>query len=192
MPRASGDEQQATEVLASLGVSGRRLCPASRTSIRRRRIHARCNAGTSTRTPRPILPTRACVSSRSGRARRSGRSEYGSCLVRAPRERILNRLAVPLISMSMKSMTMIPPMSRKRSSRATASAASRLLRYTVSSRFDAPTFLPVLTSMTVSASVRSTMIDPPDGNHTLRSSALWSCSCTWNFSKIGRFSASES
>ena len=37
---------------------------------------------------------------------------------------------------------MIPPMSRSRSWRATSSAASRLLRKTVSSRFDLPTFLP--------------------------------------------------
>ena len=43
--------------------------------------------------------------------------------------------------MSMKSMTMIPPMSRSRSWRATSSAASRLLRKTVSSRFDVPDVL---------------------------------------------------
>ena len=81
--------------------------------------------------------------------------------------------------MSMKSMTMMPPMSRSRSCRATSSAASRLLRKTVSSRLDVPTFLPVFTSMTVSASVCSMMSEPPDGSHTLRSSALCSCSCTW-------------
>ena len=46
-----------------------------------------------------------------------------------------------LDSMSMKSMTMIPPMSRSRSWRATSSAASRLLRNTVSSRFDLPDVL---------------------------------------------------
>ena len=84
-----------------------------------------------------------------------------------------------LISMSMKSMTMIPPMSRSRSWRATSSAASRLLAKTVSSRLERPTFLAVLTSMTVSASVRSMMIEPPEGSHTLRSRALWSCSWTW-------------
>ena len=43
--------------------------------------------------------------------------------------------------MSMKSMTMIPPMSRRRSWRAISSAASRLLRKTVSSRFDLPDVL---------------------------------------------------
>ena len=47
-----------------------------------------------------------------------------------------------------------------------------------------PTFLPVLTSMTVSASVCSMMSEPPEGSHTLRSRALWSCSCTWWRSKI--------
>src|SRR5580700_147315 len=82
-------------------------------------------------------------------------------------------------SMSMKSITMMPPMSRSRSWRATSSAASRLLRNTVSSRFVLPTFLPVLTSITVRASVRSMISEPPEGNHTLRSSALCSCSCTW-------------
>ena len=43
--------------------------------------------------------------------------------------------------MSMKSITMIPPMSRRRSWRATSSAASRLLRKTVSSRFVVPDVL---------------------------------------------------
>ncbi len=50
---------------------------------------------------------------------------------------------------------------------------------TVSSRFDLPTYLPVLTSITVIASVRSMMSEPPEGSHTLRSSALSSCSWTW-------------
>ena len=81
--------------------------------------------------------------------------------------------------MSMKSMTMMPPMSRRRSWRAISSAASRLLWNTVSSRLDVPTFLPVFTSMTVSASVCSMISEPPDGSQTLRSSALCTCSCTW-------------
>jgi hypothetical protein len=87
--------------------------------------------------------------------------------------------------MSMKSMTMMPPMSRRRSWRAISTAASRLFLNTVSSRLDRPTFLPVFTSMTVSASVCSMMSDPPDGSHTLRSMALVSCSsmrCTANTS----------
>ena len=59
------------------------------------------------------------------------------------------------ISMSMKSMMMIPPMSRRRSWRAISSAASTFVLVTVSSKFAFPTCLPVLTSMTVMASVRS-------------------------------------
>ena len=58
-------------------------------------------------------------------------------------------------AMSMKSMTMIPPMSRRRSSLTTASAASRFVRVIVSSRracLPRPTNEPELTSMTVSAS----------------------------------------
>src|SRR5690606_39722906 len=43
--------------------------------------------------------------------------------------------------------------------------------------------LPVLTSMTVIASVRSITRVPPEGNHTLRSSALASCSSIRYFSK---------
>ena len=84
--------------------------------------------------------------------------------------------------MSMKSMTMIPPMSRNRSCLAISSADSMLLWKTVSSRLDEPTFLPVLTSMTVSASVCSMISEPPEGSHTFRSSALWTCSCTWECS----------
>ena len=98
---------------------------------------------------------------------------------RALRSAEATRSRFSLISMSMKSITMMPPMSRSLSWRATSSAASRLLRKTVSSRFVLPTFLPVFTSMTVRASVRSMMSEPPEGSHTLRSSALWSCSCTW-------------
>ena len=79
----------------------------------------------------------------------------------------------------MKSMTMIPPMSRNRSWRTTSSAASRLLRVTVSSRLPPlPVNLPVLTSMTVIASVRSMTSEPPLGRKTLRSRPLSSCSST--------------
>ena len=80
-------------------------------------------------------------------------------------------------TMSMKSTTMIPPMSRKRSCRTISSAASKLLRVTVSSRFPPlPTNLPVLTSTTVMASVRSITSEPPEGSQTLRSRAFISCS----------------
>ena len=48
---------------------------------------------------------------------------------------------------------------------------------TVSSRLPPwPVNLPVLTSTTVIASVRSITSEPPEGSHTLRSSALASCS----------------
>ena len=57
--------------------------------------------------------------------------------------------------MSMKSMTMMPPMSRSRSWRTTSSAASRLVLVIVSSSFaplPRPVNEPELTSMTVIAS----------------------------------------
>ena len=57
-------------------------------------------------------------------------------------------------AMSMKSMTMIPPMSRSRSWRTTSSAASTLTRVIVSSSLPLPrpVKLPVLMSITVRAS----------------------------------------
>ena len=61
-------------------------------------------------------------------------------------------------AMSMKSMTMIPPMSRRRSCLTTSFTASRLFFVIVSSSRDAdvferePTKRPVFTSMTVNAS----------------------------------------
>ncbi len=63
----------------------------------------------------------------------------------------------------MKSQTMMPPMSRRRTWRAISLAASTLVRTIVSSRFLPPVNLPELTSMTVSASVDSITIEPPDG-----------------------------
>ena len=87
-------------------------------------------------------------------------------------------------TMSMKSTTIMPPRSRRRIWRTISSAASRLLRVTVSSRFPpAPVNLPVLTSMTVMASVRSMTSVPPEGSQTLRSSALASCSSMRKCSK---------
>src|SRR4030081_1835399 len=83
--------------------------------------------------------------------------------------------------MSMKAMTTLPPLSRSGSWRTISSAASRLLRVTVCSRLPpAPVNLPVLTSTTVIASVRSMTRYPPDGSHTLRSSALVICSSIRN------------
>ena len=79
--------------------------------------------------------------------------------------------------MSMKSTTMMPPMSRSRSWRTISSAASRLFLVTVSSRLPPePVNLPVLTSTTVIASVRSMTSEPPEGSQTLRSSPLAICS----------------
>ena len=66
-------------------------------------------------------------------------------------------------SMSMKSITMMPPMSRSRSCRTVSSAASRLVLRIVSSRLFLPTNLPVLTSTAVSASVLSIVRYPPLG-----------------------------
>ena len=77
----------------------------------------------------------------------------------------------------MKSMTMMPPMSRSRSCRTISSAASMLFFVTVSSRLPPePVNLPVLTSTTVIASVRSMTSEPPEGSQTLRSIAFVSCS----------------
>ncbi len=79
--------------------------------------------------------------------------------------------------MSMKSITMMPPRSRSLSWRTISSAASRLFLVTVSSRLPPwPVNLPVLTSITTIASVRSMTSDPPLGSQTLRSSAFISCS----------------
>ena len=87
----------------------------------------------------------------------------------------------------MKSTTMMPPMSRSRSWRTISSAASRLFLVTVSSRFPPePTNLPVLTSTTVMASVRSITSEPPDGSQTLRSSAFSICSVMRNSSNASR------
>ena len=57
--------------------------------------------------------------------------------------------------MSMKSMMMIPPRSRKRIWRTTSVTASRLILSTVSSKSRLPTYLPVLTSIATRASVWS-------------------------------------
>ena len=93
--------------------------------------------------------------------------------LRKTRSRLLSK------TMSMKSTTIIPPISRSLNCRTISSAASTLFLVTVSSRFPpAPVNLPVLTSTTVMASVRSITSEPPEGKYTLRSSALSSCSST--------------
>ena len=67
-----------------------------------------------------------------------------------------------LSRMSMKSTTIRPPMSRRRSWRATSAAASRLVRKAVSSGFGPRTEPPEFTSIAVSASVPSMTMLPPD------------------------------
>src|SRR5690606_39217765 len=116
------------------------------------------------------------------------------CLVRSrPRHstrRRSTRSRFDSSTMSMKSMTMMPPMSRSRSWRTISSAASRLFRVTVSSSVPpAPVNLPVLTSTTVMASVRSMTSEPPDGSQTLRSMPLASCSSTRCTANTSVFSA---
>ena len=75
-------------------------------------------------------------------------------------------------SMSMKSITIRPPKSRRRIWRATSSAASKLVRVAVSSisppRIERAEFTSTLTS----ASVWSITIAPPDGSCTVREYAL--------------------
>ena len=71
-------------------------------------------------------------------------------------------------SMSMKSMTIKPPKSRKRIWRATSSAASKLVRVAVSSMSPPLMARAELTSTDTKASVWSITIAPPDGRLTVR------------------------
>ena len=114
------------------------------------------------------------------------------CLVRSRPKDSTNRRSTKSrfvsSTMSMKSMTMMPPTSRRRSWRTISSAASKLLLVTVCSRLPPwPMNLPVFTSTTVMASVRSITSEPPDGKNTLRSSAFASCSSTRYSSKRSLF-----
>ncbi len=94
-----------------------------------------------------------------------------SIIRRSTRSRLLSS------TMSMKSMTMMPPMSLSLSCRTISSAASRLFLVTVCSRLPPwPVNLPVFTSMTVIASVVSITSEPPLGSQTFLSSALAICS----------------
>ncbi len=74
--------------------------------------------------------------------------------------------------MSMKSMTMRPPMSRRRSWRAISSAASRLVLSAVSSMSEPFVAREELMSMDTSASVGSITMDPPEGSFTSRWKAV--------------------
>jgi hypothetical protein len=75
---------------------------------------------------------------------------------------------VALVSMSMKSMTIRPPRSRRRSWRASSSAASRLVLKRVSSISAPLVERPELTSTATSASVWSMTMAPPEGRLTWR------------------------
>ena len=69
----------------------------------------------------------------------------------------------------MKSITIRPPISRKRNWRAISSAASKLVCKAVSSISPPFVALAELMSMATSASVTSITIDPPEGKCTSRS-----------------------
>ena len=147
-------------------------------------------ASSVTMTPRPLQHSHCCENASSSPAPTRLRvictrpSEVTSatwCLVRSLARHSSSRRSTSSrfdsSTMSMKSMTTMPPMSRSRSWRTISSAASRLFLVTVSSRLPPwPVNFPVLTSTTVIASVRSMTSEPPLGSHTLRSSALASCS----------------
>ncbi len=113
------------------------------------------------------LPTRLRVNS----SRPSGENDWIVERVRSLRRPScsapMTRLRSVSEPMSMKSQTMMPPMSRRRTWRAISLAASTLVRTIVSSRFLPPVNLPELTSMTVSASVDSITIEPPEGSLTV-------------------------
>ena len=150
------------------------------------------SAGASrlTMTPRPLQHSHCCEKASSSPAPTRLRviwtrpSEVTSatwCLVRSLARHSSSRRStssrLDSSTMSMKSMTTMPPTSRSRSWRTISSAASRLFLVTVSSRLPPwPVNFPVLTSTTVIASVRSMTSEPPLGSQTLRSSALASCS----------------
>ena len=73
--------------------------------------------------------------------------------------------------MSMKSITMSPPMSRSRSCRAISSAASRLVWNAVCSMSEPRVARAELMSTDTSASVWSMTMEPPEGRRTVWSKA---------------------
>ncbi len=146
-PRPPGPRRRTAPALASAPPRPRRR--RERSCARRRRrspvlfstgsvwmwCRGRCRPRRSRRTPRAGPGRPACGSSG------PGPSEVTSatwCLVRSrPRHsssRRSTRSRLLSSTMSMKSMTMMPPMSRSRSWRTISSAASRLFLVTVSSR----------------------------------------------------------
>ena len=152
------------------------LSPATRASVRSSR-----RTTTSGRNTRPVPPqdgqSSAMVSHRDGRTRWRVISIRPSCdtwkaRVRArSRPRWLRSSCSTLSrfrcdSMSMKSITMIPPKSRSRTCRAISRAASRLVRRIVFSGSCLPVYRPVFTSIDTSASVGSMIRYPPVGRST--------------------------
>ena len=85
----------------------------------------------------------------------------------------------------MKSITTRPPRSRRRSWRATSSAASRLVWNAVSSMSPPLVARAELTSIAVSASVWSMTSAPPEGRRTVRSYAFSICDSIWKRLKSG-------
>ena len=81
--------------------------------------------------------------------------------------------------MSMKSMTISPPMSRRRSWRQISSAASRLVLSAVSSMSAPRVAREELISTETSASVGSMAMEPPDGRRTSRPKADSICPSIW-------------
>ena len=93
-----------------------------------------------------------------------------------------------LLAMSMKSTTMMPPMSRRRSWRAISSPARRFTsRALVSWSEPALVRLPELTSITCRASVCSMMIYAPFLNETVFPNDDLICRVMLKWSKIGSF-----
>ena len=86
----------------------------------------------------------------------------------ASRSRLSTSRRLRLSSMSMKSITIRPPRSRRRIWRATSSAASRLVRVAVSSMSPPRMARAEFTSTETRASVWSITIAPPLGSCTVR------------------------
>ncbi|MNT17079.1 hypothetical protein D3C72_1522120 [compost metagenome] len=87
---------------------------------------------------------------------------------RASFRRVSTSFWALLDSMSMKSITIRPPRSRRRSWRAISSAASRLVRSAVSSMSAPLVARAEFTSTETSASVWSITMAPPEGSMTMR------------------------
>ena len=118
------------------------------------------------------------ISNRPKREMRPRRMRARSCL-KASASRFSTRRWLAGGVMSMKSITIRPPRSRRRNWRATSSAASRLVCSAVSSMLPRRVARAELMSIVVSASVWSMTMAPPDGSETLRSNtfSIWLSTC---------------